>query len=810
VIDSESTRRTSPISQPLEGVRTVVLGGLAAGTIAGSLLSDLGAEVIHVSSPRGGDHLTRRPPVVNDESLAWQIIARSSKSATCDLDTEAGAQLMRELLQHVDVVIESFGPRGLEEYGLDPTSFPASVVTVRISAYGQDGPYSTYPGDDLTSLAFSGLAHLTGHREGAPVPLATAIADYLCAVACSQAAISSLVGRVATGHGDVIDASLYGAALRITEWAIPAADRLGTNRTREGNFPRNAAPLGVYSSKDDQYVAIVGGTDANFQRLVDAMQDPAISNPRFKTPAQRSQQADELNSMVRAWAATLTIEELETRCLTSGVPFGRVYTARDLSTDPHFVERGDLTSVESNLLGPVIQPSPYPLFMGSPTPPPVAPSALGQDNEYVWGEVAGRASEGLAANQLAGGSESSATSAESLSNARRPLDGITVLELGSRIASVFASGILAEQGATVIKIEDPSGGDVLRTVNPFDGAQSLFFAAEDRNRKGVTLNLRDPTGQELFRELASKADVLCENFRPGTMERWHMGPSDVNPDLIYARVSVFGQGGPYSERPGLDLLGVGYGGLLYMTGPSDQPPVKSSVTISDHITAMFLSQAITAALYRQRVTGEKSGVVIDASLYGSILRTLEATLAEYAATGVAPARGRSRPFDSAPSGLFATSDDSWIAVSGGSDVAFASIARLLDQTQWCDDPLFTSMQLRFENGTALNAVLADWVRQRTAEEAIAKLREFGVPVSLVNSPLDLLNDPHVTARNDLPEFNDHTIGPLRLPAPFPRFASFAAPREGAPTLGEHNREVWGELVGISVDRLETLKGEGVI
>jgi formyl-CoA transferase len=395
-------------------------------------------------------------------------------------------------------------------------------------------------------------------------------------------------------------------------------------------------------------------------------------------------------------------------------------------------------------------------------------------------------------------------------NTPLPLEGVTVLELGSRIASVFASGILAEQGATVIKVEDPSGGDVLRTINPFDGPQSLFFAAEDRNRKSVTLNLRHPTGQELFRELADKADVLCENFRPGTMERWRLGPDDLNPNLIYARVSVFGQYGQYSERPGLDLLGVGYGGLLFMTGSADLPPVKSSVTISDHITAMFLSQAVTAALYRQRVTGEASGVVIDASLYGSILRTLEATLAEYEATGVAPSRGRARPFDSAPSGIFPTADSSWVAVSSGSDTAFAKVARLLGQTQWLEDPLFASMQSRFENGAMLNTVLGDWVAARTSDEAVAQLREFEVPVSRVNSPFDLLSDAHIAARDDLPEFTDHVIGPVRLPAPFPRFASFSAPREGAPILGEHNQEVWGELVGISTDRIATLKGQGII
>jgi crotonobetainyl-CoA:carnitine CoA-transferase CaiB-like acyl-CoA transferase len=399
----------------------------------------------------------------------------------------------------------------------------------------------------------------------------------------------------------------------------------------------------------------------------------------------------------------------------------------------------------------------------------------------------------------------SVTSGEKL-----PLEGITVLELGSRIAAAFASSILAEQGANVIKIEDPSGGDVMRTINPFDGTQSLFFAAEDRNRKGVTLNLRHPRGQELFRELAAKAHVLCENFRPGTMERWHLGPADLNARLIYARVSVFGQDGPYFERPGVDLLGIGYGGLLYMTGSPDQPPVKSSVTISDHITAMFVAQAVTAALYRQRASGDMRGVVVDASLYGSILRTLEATVAEYRATGVTPSRGRSRPFDSAPSGIFSTSDDDWIALSGGSDAAFGNVARLLSRDGWVADPKFASMQLRYENAAPLNDDVATWVRERTSDEVIARCREFAIPVSHVNSPLDLLRDPHIRARDDLPEFNDHAIGAVRMPAPYPRFESFPSPLEGAPTLGEHNHQVWGDLLGHSNAELASLKDDGVI
>jgi crotonobetainyl-CoA:carnitine CoA-transferase CaiB-like acyl-CoA transferase len=388
VIDAD-LNSTASAAIPLQGVRVIILGSAAASVIAGSILGDLGAEVIRLTPPGADEPLTSRPPLVDDASLSWSIIARSTKSATCALDDVTGLTLFRQLLDHVDVVIESFGPGGLERFGLDPPSFPRSIVLVRISSYGQDGPYSRYPSDDLTALAFSGVSHLTGHRGGSPVPLATSIADHLCAVSVTQAAISALIGRHRTGHGDIIDAPLYGAALRITEWAIPAAHRLGRDRTREGNFPRNAAPLGVYSSNDDQFVAIIGGADANFRRLADAMQDPVISGPRFETPAQRSEQADELNALVSAWAATQSIEEIEAKCLASGVPFGRVYSAADVLADPHFNERRDLVTVNDPAAGAGTQTAPDPQFEGGAVLPPTSPSVLGDDNEYVWCELVG-------------------------------------------------------------------------------------------------------------------------------------------------------------------------------------------------------------------------------------------------------------------------------------------------------------------------------------------------------------------------------------------------------------------------------------
>src|SRR5437588_10731306 len=203
-----------------------------------------------------------------------------------------------------------------------------------------------------------------------------------------------------------------------------------------------------------------------------------------------------------------------------------------------------------------------------------------------------------------------------------PLEGIRVVDVGTRISAPFCAGILGEQGAEIIKVEDPKGGDFMRTIGPFADGYSLFWAVEGRGRKSVTCNLRLSEGQEPFRRLCATADVVCENFRPGTMENWNIGPSDLDRRLVYVRISVFGQDGPYSKRPGLDRLGIGYGGLLYLTGYPDRPPVRPGVTTSDYLTGVFAAEAATAALYARDVQDTARGTVIDAALYGSVLRAM--------------------------------------------------------------------------------------------------------------------------------------------------------------------------------------------
>src|SRR5439155_1633516 len=225
------------------------------------------------------------------------------------------------------------------------------------------------------------------------------------------------------------------------------------------------------------------------------------------------------------------------------------------------------------------------------------------------------------------------------------------------------------------KVEQPDGGDFMRTIGPFvvpEGAPegtagySLFWAVEGRGRKGVTLDLRKPEGQDLFKRLTSHAHVVCENFRPGTLERWNIGPADCDPNLVWVRISVFGQDGPYSQRPGLDRLGIGYGGLLHLTGYPDRPPVRPGVTTSDYLTGVFAAEAAVSLLYRRdRPGGTGGGGVGDAPLYGSVLRILEWTIAGYDKLGIVREREGNRLANSAPLDNYPTADGKYVCIVAG-------------------------------------------------------------------------------------------------------------------------------------------------
>jgi len=400
-----------------------------------------------------------------------------------------------------------------------------------------------------------------------------------------------------------------------------------------------------------------------------------------------------------------------------------------------------------------------------------------------------------------------------------PLVGLRILDLGTRIGAPFAATLLADLGADVIKVELPGQGDFMRTIGPFVGDYSLFWAVEGRSKRSITLDLRKPKGQELAKRLVAKADVVVENFQPGTLEGWGLGYdvlSAVNPGIVLTRVTVYGQTGPYRDRPGLDRNGIALGGLMYITGYPDRPPVRPGLIVSDYLTAVFNAFSILAAVYerdtRARATGQAPrGQWVDLSLYESILRIMEHTLAAYDRLGVVRERQGNRLENSAPLDNWETKDGKWVCIIAAGDGLFPRLCRAMGRQDLLDVPRFKTMALRAQHGDEINQLVADWVRTRTSAEVQAILEGHEVPFGVAYSVADIFADPHVAARGNIETVEDPSAGPIRMQGVYPRFSRTPGGIQGgAPRLGAHNDEVYKDLLGLDDAELDGLRKEGVI
>ena len=391
-----------------------------------------------------------------------------------------------------------------------------------------------------------------------------------------------------------------------------------------------------------------------------------------------------------------------------------------------------------------------------------------------------------------------------------------MLDAGTRIAAPFCAGILGEHGAEVIKIEDPDGGDKTRTNGPFttdgDGnPYSLYWSVEGRGRKSVTVNLRSPEGQDLFRRLASVSDVVCENFRPGTLERWNIDPSRLDPRLVTARISLYGQHGPKSQYNGFDHNAVAFAGLTHLTGHGDQPPTRPGLPVSDYLTGVFAAQAVTSLLYERDARGTGTGGVVDAYLYGSVLRIMEWTIAAYDRLGSVRQRTGNRSDNAAPLDNFQCRDGRYVCVVAVRQPVFESLCDAMGRPELLADERFATPKERRRNREIVNQAVAEWASGLDAATVEERCLHYGVPVGVVYDVSDVVADDHVRARGDVCTVNDPVIGPVRQQAPFPRLLGETTPAPtGAPRLGEHTDEVLSSVVGLSNTELDALRAEGII
>lgn len=395
---------------------------------------------------------------------------------------------------------------------------------------------------------------------------------------------------------------------------------------------------------------------------------------------------------------------------------------------------------------------------------------------------------------------------------RGPLSGVRVLDVGNVFAAPFAAALLADMGADVVKVELPGSGDPLRGLQPFDGEESLSWAALSRNKRSVTLDLHQPEGQSLFARLASQQDLLIENFRPGTLERWGLGVDRLrrmNPGLVVVRVSGFGQTGPYAAMAGFGTPATAFSGYIYSTGFADRPPVLPPINLADYVAGLFAAFGAVAALYHRDAKGGE-GQEVDVALYESMLRFLEGLVTEYDRLGTLRERSGNQVAATVPLGLYESSDGVWMVLSTSTDRTFNRLAEVMGRTDMTTDPRYRSNRVRVENRPEVDAIVTDWFGRHTAEEIQRTCNEHAVPVSRVNSMADVFADPHVTERDMLVEVDHPKLGSIRLPGVVPKFSATPGEVRGAgPRIGEHNQEVFSAL-GLSPEELDDLARRGVI
>jgi crotonobetainyl-CoA:carnitine CoA-transferase CaiB-like acyl-CoA transferase len=404
-----------------------------------------------------------------------------------------------------------------------------------------------------------------------------------------------------------------------------------------------------------------------------------------------------------------------------------------------------------------------------------------------------------------------------------PLSGFRVLELGNLIAAPYAGRLFAEFGADVIKVERPRTGDELRQWRLFRGNTSLFWSLQARNKRSITLDLRTPEGQEIVLALLPHVDVVLENFRPGTLEKWNLGyeaMKAVNPDVIFVRISGYGQTGPYRDRPGFGGIAEAMGGLRHLTGYPDRPPTRLGVSLGDSLAGMFGAMgALMALLHRehQRAQGRRqdSGQVIDVALYEAVFAITESLLPEYDGYGIIRQRTGNILPGLTPSNIYACREDKWVVIGGNADGVFKRLMRAVGRADLAEDPRFADNPARTRHQEYLDGVITDWTTQRTLDEVMEAMNEAGVPAGPIYDASDIVSDPHFSARGMI-EAHEVSIAPderrtVRFPGVVPKLSETPGEmRRPGPELGEHNEEVYGQLLGLSHERLEQLKRNGII
>ncbi len=394
-----------------------------------------------------------------------------------------------------------------------------------------------------------------------------------------------------------------------------------------------------------------------------------------------------------------------------------------------------------------------------------------------------------------------------------PLDDLRVVEFGQLLAGPFCGQLLGDFGAEVIKVEQPGGGDPMRQWGrEKPHGKSLWWPVVARNKMSVTCNLRDPQGQSLARKLLEHADVVVENFRPGTLERWGLGPDELwpaNPRLIYTRVTGYGQTGPYAPRAGFGSVGEAMGGIRYVMGDPSTPPVRAGISLGDSLAATFACVGTLVALHSRERTGR--GQIVDSAIYEAVLALMESLVPEWAVAGYQRERTGATLPNIAPSNVYPTADGDLVLIAANQDSVFGRLAATMNRPELAEDVRYATHGARGAHMAELDDLIAQWTSQLSSDRLLDVLHVDGVPAGRIFRAKDMLSDPHFAAREAIVRIAHRDFGEVPMQNVAPKLSRTpGSVRRAGPELGEHNESVWGDLLGVTADELHRLQADGVI
>jgi crotonobetainyl-CoA:carnitine CoA-transferase CaiB-like acyl-CoA transferase len=796
----------------LNGITVLELAQSPAGEFCGKLLADFGAEVIKLEPPGKGSptrHLGPFAPRGEDpeRSGLFAYLNTNKRSAELDLESDAGRRTLQQLLPAVDAVIDDHPSGWLRAVGIDPDRFAESLpqlVLCSITAYGSDPPADRLHAQDLNVFHSSGWGYHTpsGADQSKP-PLKGAgrfLPSYEAALDAALCVMAALFERQETRLGRFIDISAQQVLASRVDYVLAqmvAGDMaVGTERTA---FDL-AGPAGIYPCREG-YAYIWMSAPAHWEALRKLLGDPDWMAPfpdnwleRECTPPR----VQTCRRYVAAWLSTQDKHEAAAAAQELGLTLVAVNDARDLQASPQYEFRGYFAGVDHPAQGAARYPTvPYRLS-GTPARIEAPAPLLGQHTEQALGELL---AAGDTANRLPPGAGRTGAG---------PLHGVRVVELTKVWAGPYVGKLLAYLGAEVIRVESEGSLDVTRFFGVDDINNAPGFQSVNTQKLSVQINMKTEQGIALLLELIGKSDIVVENLRPGAIERLGLGYERVkaaNPDIIYVSMGMYGSEGPLSYQTGYAPCFVALGGLSSLVGYEGEPPSGMNVRYADSTFGTMAANAALAALLHRRRGG--AGQFIDVSAVESMSSMIGDTLMDFTLNGVVAACDGNRHPDMAPHGVYPCRDGEWISIAAASDEAWRALAAFMGQPELAGDAAYSSLPGRKAHEPELDALLARWSVQHSAAELVDGLQHCGVAAAKSQSSLDLIADPHLWARGFYQEVSYPGGTTKTTTGPSWKMSRAAPVTRGAPNLGQHNRYILGDILGLSETEQQRLAAQGV-